>query len=805
MLVWLAAASSAFCTDYYVRPDGGNAQQCLGTVDSPFPGSGSAMPCAWAHPFWAVDEAGNWKLQGGDALIVREGSYMLGYGAPNTNWCTAPGAFACTLPPLPSGPSAQKPTRVLGAGHQSGCRRAPELWGTQRAWNLLDLRGTSNAVVDCLELTDHSGCVEFHSDPAAHCQRDSYPFGDWASVGIVASDSSNVILRNLNIHGFAHTGVQAGRLTDWTVENVRLAANGWVGWDGDIPGDDSNSGVLRFKRWLVEWNGCAETYPEQHPDHCWAQSAGGYGDGVGTGATGGHWIIEDSVFRYNTSDGLDLLYVNNPTALVEVARSVSLGNAGNQMKISGASRIVNSLLVGNCGFFFGKSYAAAMGPRDSGDHCRALGNTLAISLFGGVSSAVTNCTVVGEGDVLVSAECGWTGCAGSESLTLKNNIFLGNPDFTQPGDTTALLWSPGIQTSGKIDYNVVRGIKNNGGQCRNGPNDLCADPLFISSTLGSFDGHLRPGSPAIDSGLPAGEPVPVDDLEGTPRPSGRGVDRGAYEDPTGNCSFTIGRAASGIDPLGGTYSESVGTQAGCAWRATASPDWVTLVSPSGTGAGLAQFSAAANGSSNPRTGAVVVAGERTALIQKSANPAQVFGDVPLSDSFAPYIDLLRQYEVTKGCSASGFCPDDTTTRGQLAVFLVRARFGGDTFPYPAVPYFRDVLPSHPFFRHIQKLKDMGITSGCATDLFCPESLVTRGQLAALAVRARLGIPAGQDFSYPATPYFQDVPPAHAFFPFIQKFRQLGITLGCSAVEFCPDTPTTRAQMAVFLIRSFFTP
>lgn len=54
------------------------------------------------------------------------------------------------------------------------------------------------------------------------------------------------------------------------------AANGWVGWDGDILGNDANTGTLSFKRWTVEWNGCAESYPDKIVNNCWAQTAGGY-------------------------------------------------------------------------------------------------------------------------------------------------------------------------------------------------------------------------------------------------------------------------------------------------------------------------------------------------------------------------------------------------------------------------------------------------------------------------------------------------------------------------------------------------
>jgi hypothetical protein len=102
-------------------------------------------------------------LQGGDTLIVAPGSYMMGYGAPGAEACDAVGSWGCTMAPLPSGPDAAHPTRLLGAGHASGCTVRPQLWGTERASFILDLTGTSNAEVACLEITDHSPCAKFHS------------------------------------------------------------------------------------------------------------------------------------------------------------------------------------------------------------------------------------------------------------------------------------------------------------------------------------------------------------------------------------------------------------------------------------------------------------------------------------------------------------------------------------------------------------------------------------------------------------------------------------------------------------------
>jgi hypothetical protein len=529
---------------YYVRPDGGTADQCTGRADAAYPGSGTGLACAWAHPFWAIDTEQHWRIQGGDTLLIRAGSYVMGYGGPNTNesWCSRSYSWDCHLPPLPSGPSRQSPTRVLGAGWDAGCSAPPELWGTERAESVLDLTRTSNAVVDCLEITDHSSCALDHCDASTACARASFPYGAYADVGIVATDSSNVTLRHLNVHGLANGGIHAGRLTDWTLEDVRVAGNGGVGWDGDVGDNSSNSGTTTFRRMTVEWNGCPETYPGHAPNHCWGQeTCGGYGDGVGVARSGGHWVIEDCAFRHNVSDGLDLLYVgvDHADSLVEIRRSVALGNAGNQMKVGGRSRIVNTLAVSNCGYFSGQPFAHEMGSLRSGDHCRAGGAALSLSLARGTDAYVVNSTVASQGWATVEVQCntadfpGQPACNGSERAYLQNDVFHGyqvvyldDPrlsDFVGDGDPG------GFTTAATVDFNVIFSTEL---MSPTGSHTRIEDPRFVSSDINALDGRLRAGSPAIDYGLGVGSLgglVPSDDLSGVARPYGAGVDCGAYE------------------------------------------------------------------------------------------------------------------------------------------------------------------------------------------------------------------------------------------------------------------------------------
>jgi len=527
LLCWAmtsVGAADIKAATYHVRIDGGTATQCDGKSDAPYPGSGTNQACAWSHPFWALDGSGNWKMSGGDTLLIHSGSYRMGFGAPNTGWCDAEGAFECHLPPLPSGPDAAHPTRILGAGWDQGCGSPPELWGAERPWHILSLAGASHAVVGCLEITDHSGCVESHADPSVRCERDTPPFGDWAAAGIYAADASDVVLSHLNIHGLAWAGIHAGRLSNWTVEHVRIAGNGWVGWDGDI-GDSASAGNLIFRNWVVEWNGCAESYPGETPNGCWSQTAGGYGDGMGLAETGGNWLIEDSIFRYNTSDGLDMLYVRLDPSNIDIKRTQAYGNAGNQIKTNGPTHIENSLMVGNCGFFDGKDFTYQV------DNCRAAGNALSLDFRNGNLVSVINSTLVGHGDCLCLVVCGSGDCDGSETLIAQNNVFVGYPEFGTSSEQSCYIWyEPTVFGNISTDYNVVFNTKM--GNVGLATHDLNQNPLFVNGTLETFDGHLQAGSPAIDSGLPVGSLgglVPNHDLEVNPRPGGAGVDRGAYE------------------------------------------------------------------------------------------------------------------------------------------------------------------------------------------------------------------------------------------------------------------------------------
>jgi len=421
-MIAAAGPAAGGSSTYYVRADGGSAEHCDGRRDVAYSGSGRHRSCAWRHPFDALPPGGAARIKGGDTLVIGSGSYLMGMGAPGSDKlekCRKDWPWDCHVAAIPAGPSSDRRTRILGAGFDQGCRKPPELWGAQHASVLLDLTGSSNVEVACLELTDHSSCIEFHNaSQLDRCERDKAPYGDWASSGIAAADSSNVRLTDLNIHGLAHDGIRAGRLRDWTLERVRIVGNGWSGWSGDIGGNGSgNEGQLVFRNVEIAWNGCGEKYPGGQRFGCWGQETGGYGDGLGTGETAGDWLFDHVNVHHNSQDGIDLLHAN-ASARIAFRNVHAEANAGNQIKAGGTVTIADSVVLGTCGALGGRTGL------DAGDRCRAAGNSISLQLPANAHDAISNSVIEGEGDCLVGLECAGDGCT-SASATLDHNRLRG--------------------------------------------------------------------------------------------------------------------------------------------------------------------------------------------------------------------------------------------------------------------------------------------------------------------------------------------------------------------------------------------
>jgi glucose/arabinose dehydrogenase len=109
--------------------------------------------------------------------------------------------------------------------------------------------------------------------------------------------------------------------------------------------------------------------------------------------------------------------------------------------------------------------------------------------------------------------------------------------------------------------------------------------------------------------------------------------------------------------------------------------------------------------------------------------APEFTDIA-SSVFLDDIHWIFYEGLTKGCSSTRFCPKSDVTRGQMATFLDRAL----DLPATSKDFFTDDETSK-FEGSINRLAASGITKGCSSTRFCPNSVVTRQQMAAFLHRA----------------------------------------------------------------------
>jgi len=182
-----------------------------------------------------------------------------------------------------------------------------------------------------------------------------------------------------------------------------------------------------------------------------------------------------------------------------------------------------------------------------------------------------------------------------------------------------------------------------------------------------------------------------------------------------------------------------------------------------------------------------------------------FTDVPIVYWSWHYIESLYSGGITGGCLAAplNYCPTTAVTRAQMAIFLLRGMHGSAYTPPAATgSMFTDVSAGSFGAAWIEQLATEGITSGCGGGKFCPNTIVTRAQMAVFLVRAKHGIA----FVPPAaTGIFSDVPVGSFGANYIEQLVTDGVTSGCGGGLYCPSSTVKRDSMAVFLVKTFNLP
>jgi hypothetical protein len=472
---------------------------------------------------------------------------------------------------------------------------------------------------------------------------------------------------------------------------------------------------------------------------------------------------------------------------------------------------------------------------------------------GGIYNAgiltVTNSTISGN-----SASWRGGGIYNIREMTVANSTISGNAAIGEGGgiynDATATVinstlagnsadWGGGIYNVswGTLDYfNTIVANSILGDDVVNLDHSSSKNNWVGTLSLGPLADNGGPtqtmalpdGSPAIDAGDDA--TCASADQRGVTRPQGSHCDIGAYEyqgDTTAPAVLSITRASPNHTSSASvafmvTFSEPVthvdaadfnlavtgGINGMMVSSVSGSGSVRTITVNTGSGNGTLRLDISANASitdlnANPIGGLPFTGGE-TYMILKSSE----FSDVPTSYWASSFIERLYAAGITGGCSLNplNYCPEATVTRAQMAVFLLRG-IHGSTYNPAAVggsTGFIDVPADYWAGAWIKQLAAEGITGGCGAGLYCPEGAVTRAQMAVFLLRSKYGS------SYNPPPVggstgFSDVPATYWAATWIKQLVAEGITSGCGVGTYCPEAPVTRAQMAVFLVRTFSLP
>ncbi len=114
------------------------------------------------------------------------------------------------------------------------------------------------------------------------------------------------------------------------------------------------------------------------------------------------------------------------------------------------------------------------------------------------------------------------------------------------------------------------------------------------------------------------------------------------------------------------------------------------------------------------------------------------------------------------------------------------------------PYsFADVGPTYFAWPFVETIYARGITGGCGGDNYCPELTITRAEMAVFLLTAEHG--PGYTPPPATGTVFNDVPAGSFAAAFIEQLAREGVTTGCGGGNYCPGSPTTRDQMATFLL------
>lgn len=612
------------------------------------------------------------------------------------------------------------------------------------------------------------------------------------------------------------------------------------GWDAEfiiqntlsvIDGQTTHTGILVY-----------DSLYEVVIDHFKIQN--GFNDFTGGGIYNNSVLtLNNSIVTNNTSNNigggifnLGTLTINNSTIGNNIAAALGGtggGGGGGIENMGGTLTLNNSTVYGNTlkGDFTGSgiSSSGTVELNNSTISGNLGGDGSGISLFGSTVSINNSTISKNQYYGLISQ---------ASQVLLQNTIIAGNGaggDCYKDPIYNGTITSRGYNLIGNGTNCAITPIIGDLIGTKTNPIDPVLGPLQDNGGP-TFTHALMGNSPAINAGNPAepgsiGIACLVDDQRGVTRPEGDLCDIGAYEvdipvvsikrqDANPNVSsivhftVTFSESVTGVDTLAPFNDFTLftpGLTGTAITNVSGSGKTYTVTVNTGVGNGAIRLDVVDDDSIqdeslNPLGGSGIGNGSFSLGEVYNILKTITFSDVASNYWSWQHIERLYNAGITGGCSTNPlmYCPETFVNRAQMAIFILRSKHGNTFVPPPASGNkFGDVPADYWAAAWIEQLAKEGITGGCGNGNYCPEIIVTRGQMSVFLLRGLYS----DTYSPPTAigTMFDDVPSDYWAASWIEQLALKGITGGCGEAKYCPNLPVTRAQMAVFLVKAFNLP
>ena len=168
--------------------------------------------------------------------------------------------------------------------------------------------------------------------------------------------------------------------------------------------------------------------------------------------------------------------------------------------------------------------------------------------------------------------------------------------------------------------------------------------------------------------------------------------------------------------------------------------------------------------------------------------AATFTDVPANAWYKGAVEYVSGKGYMTGTSATTFAPTKDMTRAEAATLFANKL---DLYKDGLQAGFTDVKSGAWYHNAVAAVKEGNIMGSTGDNMFSPDRLITRGEVAALIVRAYGFKGTGKETS------FTDIDNS-IFKNDIATLVELGIADGKSATKFAPTDLVSRAEMAAFI-------